>query len=127
MNDQFELYENARKRLKQKKKLYAHFVIFLIGSVFLIFINKVLKIGEPHDWFVWAIIAWLFLLIFHFINVFVTDKFMGKDWERKQIEKLVDKQEKKIKELSKKIEKETQLEINEEKPSNLLDKPNDNS
>lgn len=127
MNDQFELYENARKRLKQKKKLYAHFVIFLIGSVFLIFINKVLKIGEPHDWFVWAIITWLFLLIFHFINVFVTDKFMGKDWERKQIEKLVDKQEKKIKELSKKVEKETQLEINEEKPSNLLDKPNDNS
>lgn len=111
MKDQFELYEYAQKRQKQKKGLYFHFILFLIGSVFIILINKVLNVGEPIDWFVWAIVAWLFILTIHFVNVFVTHKFMDKEWERKQIEKLVVKQEQKIKELAKKVVQETQLNI----------------
>lgn len=105
MDEQYELYENARKRIKQKKRLYRHFVIFLIGSVFLIVLNKVLKIGESfiENWFVWAIILWLFFWVLHFVNVFVTNKFMGKDWEKKQTEKLIRKQELKIAELEKKM------------------------
>ena len=52
--EQHELLENAQKRIKQKKRLFSHFVIFLIGSVFLILINKILKYGENYDWFIWA-------------------------------------------------------------------------
>ncbi|UMB52494.1 2TM domain-containing protein [Lutibacter sp. A64] len=106
MNEQFELYENARKRIKQKKRLYLHFVIFLIGSVFLIILNKFVKVWEQYDWFVWAILTWFFLFILHFINVFITNKFMNKEWERKQTEKLVLKQEVKIAKLEKKIAEE---------------------
>lgn len=111
MKEQFELYENAKSRIKQKKRLYYHFIVFLIGSVFLIILNKFLNIGEEHDWFVWAILAWLFLFIFHFINVFVTQKFMGKEWVDTQTEKLVLKQEQKIAKIEKEIEKETTLKI----------------
>lgn len=111
MNDQFELYENARKRLKQKKRLYNHFILFLVCSVFFIIINKVLNVGEPYDWFVWAIIGWLFLFTLHFINVFFTNSFMDKEWEHKQIEKLVKKQELKIAQLEKQIEHEQNLKI----------------
>lgn len=120
MNDQFELYEYARKRQKQKKRLYTHFIVFLIGSVFLILINKVLNVGDQFDWFMWAIIAWLFLLCIHFVNVFVTHKFMDETWQRKQIEKLVVKQELKIKELAKKVEKETQLKTTNETADTVL-------
>ena len=48
MNEQFQLFENARKRIKQKKRLYLHFVIFLVGSVFLIVLNKILKVEEQY-------------------------------------------------------------------------------
>ncbi|MFK5958002.1 MAG: 2TM domain-containing protein [Lutibacter sp.] len=98
MKEQHELYENARNRIKQKKQLYFHFVLFLIGSVFLIILNKLLKVGENYieNWFVWVVIVWLFILILHFVNVFITHRFMGKDWERKQTEKLVIKQKLKI-------------------------------
>lgn len=111
MTDQHELYENARTRVKQKKQLYFHFVIFLIGSVFLIILNKILKIGENfiENWFVWAILLWLFLLVLHFINVYVTNRFMGKYWERKQTEMLVLKQEQRILKLEKEIVKEAKL------------------
>lgn len=122
MKEQFELYENAKKRIKQKKRLYFHFVLFLVGSVFLIVLNKILKIGEPHDWFVWAIIAWFFFFSLHFINVFVTHKFMGKEWTDKQTEKLVLKQEAKIVKLEKEVKKELKLKIESEQFANELSK-----
>jgi len=110
MQEQHELYENARKRTKQKKRLYLHFVIFVVGSVFLFLLDRVFAVGEEYlkDWFIWAILLWSFFLILHFVNVFITKRFMGKDWERKQTEKLVAKQEKRIEEIKKKLEREAQ-------------------
>lgn len=102
--DQLELIKNAQSRIKQKRRLYIHFVIFLIGAVFLIVLNTVIGIGESTkifglDWFVFAILAWFFLFTYHFFNVFVTHKFMGKQWEQKQMDKLVAKQKARISEL----------------------------
>tara|TARA_R110002051_G_scaffold217302_3_gene281303 strand:+ start:4529 stop:4960 length:432 start_codon:yes stop_codon:yes gene_type:complete len=102
--EQHELVENAQLRIKQKKRLYTHFVVFLVGSVFLVLVNKILKYGDVYNWFVWAITFWAFLFVIHLINVFFTQKFMGKDWERKQREKLVKKQKDRILELQKEIE-----------------------
>ena len=106
--EQLELIKNAQVRIKQKKRLYAHFVIFLIGAVFLIILNTVLGVGETTklfgmDWFVFAILAWLFLFVYHLFNVFVTNKFMGKEWEQQQMDKLVAKQNQRISELEKTV------------------------
>lgn len=99
--DQLELIEYAQKRIRQKKRLYIHFVVFLIGAVFLILANTVLGIGKDFtiagiNWFVYAILLWLFLFVYHFVNVFITNKFMGKDWEKQQLDKLVSQQQKRI-------------------------------
>lgn len=75
----------------------------LIGSIFLVIINKVLKYGVTYNWFVWAITFWSFLFFIHLVNVFVTNRFMGKEWERTQRDKLVAKQRKKIAEMEKEI------------------------
>lgn len=113
---QHELLENAQKRIRQKKRLFSHFVIFLIGCVFLFLINKIFKYGEDYDWFVWGILLWAFLFALHAFNVFVTQRFMGQDWERKQREKLVDKQKRRIAEIQKEIETDFPLsKINKKK------------
>ena len=114
--EQHELLETAQKRIKQKKRLFSHFVIFLIGSVFLVLINKILKYGDTYDWFIWGITLWAFLFLIHAFNVYVTQKFMGRDWERSQREKLVAKQKKRIAELQKEIETDFPLsQINKKK------------
>lgn len=120
MKEEFELYENAKKRIKQKKRLYFHFIFFLVGSVFLIVLNKVLNVGEPHDWFVWAILVWFFIFLLHFINVFVTNRFMGAAWIEKQTEKLILKQETKIAKLEIEIEKEAKIKAESEQFSKEL-------
>ncbi len=102
--EQHELLENAQTRIRQKKRLYVHFVIFLIGSVFMVFINKILDYWDTYNWFIWVITFWGFLFIIHAFNVFVTQKFMGQAWERRQREKLVKKQKQRIAEMQKEIE-----------------------
>jgi dihydrofolate reductase len=103
-----ELFENAQARVRQKKRLYRHLVLFIAGAILLIIINLVLGIGKDFtllniDWFVWAILLWVFFFLVHFINVFILNRFMGKVWEQKQIDKLVQKQKNRISKLEDKI------------------------
>ena len=112
--EQRELIERAQERARQKRRLYQHFIVFLIGAVVLILLNVIFEIGQninPFgiDWFVWAIILWAVILLLHVFNVFVTNRFFGKDWENRQVEKLVAKQRERIEELRKKVEKEHPL------------------
>lgn len=111
MKEQHELYENARNRTIQKKRLYYHFIVFIVGAIFLILLNKILKVGETvvENWFVWAITLWFFFFVLHFINVFVTHRFLGKEWERIQTEKLIQKQELRIAKLEKEMANEAKL------------------
>jgi len=109
--DQLELIQNAQKRIKQKKRLYIHFVVFLIGAVFLIIANTLLGIGEDFklfelNWFVYAILIWLFLFVYHLFSVFITHKFMGKAWEQQQLNKLVAKQQARIEKLKQELPKD---------------------
>ncbi len=103
---QHEQIEYAQERIHQKKKLYRHFVFLLIGSVFLVLFNKILKYGETYDWALWIICFWSFLFVMHAVNVFVLKEFMGRNWERKQREILVQKQKDRIAEIQKEVEKD---------------------
>ena len=100
-----EYYEKARKRTKQKKRLYFHFVLFLVGSTFFVILNKVIKFHPDIDWYVWAIAGWFALIVLHFINVFVMNRFFGQEWERLQTEKLFQKHKEKLDKLETKLEK----------------------
>lgn len=109
--EQRELIENAQDRIRQKKRLMTHFVIFLAGSILVIVLDIVLGFGAEfkpfgYDWFVWVIILWAFLLLIHFINVIFVNTLMGKEWEQKQLAKLVQKQKDKIEKMQTKVERE---------------------
>lgn len=99
-------FEHAAKRIRQKKRLFSHFVVFLIGSLLFVILNKALGFGQEfmNNWFVWAILIWFCLFLYHLFNVFITHKFMGGDWESNQLAKLKAKQEAKIAELQATIE-----------------------
>lgn len=127
-SEQREQYEYARQRIKQKKNLMRHFIVFLVGSVLLIIINPLLGYGENFfikDWFIWAILIWTFIFLIHLFNVFVMNKFMGKEWEDRQLEKLKARQAERMAELQKKVDTELQLpkQPSEELKKNELNNP----
>ena len=116
-SDTRQMYEYARVRAIQKKRLLQHFVVFLVGAILLIVVNVVIGYREDfmplgYNWFVWAILAWTFFFLIHAVNVWVTNSFMGKEWEQKQLEKLVAKQKERIAELQLKVDKEYPITTN---------------
>lgn len=111
---QKELIENAQARVRQKKRLYRHFVLFLAGAILLIVINLILGVGKEFrligiDWFVWAILLWTFFFLAHLINVTLMSTFMNKEWEQKQLDRLVAKQKIKIAKLEESISQKMPL------------------
>ncbi len=108
MDNNYELYENAKKRIRQRKRLYYHFVVFIVGILFLLVLNKILNYGEDSiipNWSYYVIGIWFFLWCIHFSNVYLFNRFMNKEWELKETDRLIKKQEAKIVDLSKKVEK----------------------
>ncbi len=108
--EQREMIENAQRRIKQKRGLFTHFIVFLVGAIGLIIISKVLMQNEPMpilgvEWWIWLIFIWLLLLLYHAFSVFVTKRLLGPEWEKKQYDKLVQKQQERVVKLEEKIEK----------------------
>ncbi|MBX9807086.1 MAG: 2TM domain-containing protein, partial [Flavobacteriaceae bacterium] len=63
--------------------------------------------GITSNWAVWVITFWIFLFLLHFIKVYITDRFMNKNWEREQINRLVAKQQIKIDQLQTQLEEDS--------------------
>ncbi|MFK8267916.1 2TM domain-containing protein [Capnocytophaga cynodegmi] len=107
---QYELFENAQRRIKQKKRLFLHLWVFILGCIFMVVINKLLYTETTYNWYIWGILVWTFLFLLHVINVFVIERFMGKEWERKERQRLVELQQKKILKMEVSVENELQKE-----------------
>jgi dihydrofolate reductase len=117
--EQIKLVEDAQKRVKQRKRLFYHFSVMLFGIATLLIINILFKIKgdiKPYDipWSYWVSIFWILILLAHAYNVYITNRFMGKDWEKEQIKKLVLKQELKISKIKNELEKEARIKAESE-------------
>lgn len=107
--DHREQYEYARARLRKRKALMRHFIFFLAGAILFLVMDLVLAFGKdslPNNWSTYLILFWAFILLVHTLNVFLLNRFMDKEWEERQIEKLKSKQMERILSLQKKIDQE---------------------
>jgi len=127
-SEQREQYEYARKRIDKKKGVLQHLTLFLAGSITILVMSLFFGYGNDlffANWHIWVLLIWGFVFLLHFFNVFVKNKFMDKEWEDRQLEKLKAKQEKRIKELEENakdelfIESETLEENNPESSEEL--------
>ncbi len=112
--DAIELLENAQSRIRQKKNVYRHFVIFLFISCFTLFIDFVLEIGPDlvlfdYSWSIWILIIWTFILLYHLFDVFISKKIISNKWISNQKSQLIKVQQEKIKSLKQDIEKESEI------------------
>lgn len=115
--EQHELIEYAQQRIAQKKRLYYHFIFFLVGALFLFITNKAIAIRAEWDWWLWVVVLWGFLLTIHACNVFIVNRFLGKAWERRQREKLIAAQKARITKLQETIAREFPMPSQKDAPS----------
>ena len=113
-HEQIELLEYAQKRIRQKKFLYYHFILFLFVSAIVLSLGYVFNIASDiilleYSWYFWVIFSWFFLFIFHVFNVYVTGRFINKSWIKNQKNKLIKIQKLKIENIKAKMDIETKI------------------
>jgi hypothetical protein len=82
-------YKRAKKRVEELKSFYTHLFVYLAVNIGLFLIDV---ISSPERlWFYWVLIGWGIGLAIHGLNVFGTDKILGKDWEEKKIKEIMEK------------------------------------
>jgi len=83
-----KIYEEARKRVEEKKGFFIHFAVYIIVNILLVLIWATTGAGSP-PWFIYPLGGWGIGILFHFLGVFVFSRRTG--WERKEIEKEVER------------------------------------
>ncbi len=90
-------YEIAQKRVKKIKGFYTHLAVYVCVNIFIIFLNiSNLKLGESYFQpknFVTAFF-WGIGLAAHALSVFGIDAVFGREWEKKKINELMNKDNK---------------------------------
>ena len=82
-----ELYRQASKIVEEKKGFYIHFAIYIGVNILLVIIWATTGAGFP--WFVFPLGGWGIGVLFHFLGVFVFSR--PSNWERREIEKEVER------------------------------------
>lgn len=88
-SDESMAYNRASKRVKEIKGFYSNLLSYCLVIPFLIFIN--LYTAPEFQWFWFPMLGWGIGLGSHAFQVFG----LGRDWEEKQIQKILDKQNQK--------------------------------
>ena len=125
---QIDLVDYARARIRQKKRLYFHFVAFLFVSLVMVILNIGLGYGaqiQPFGfpWVLSAALLWAVFLLLHVFQVYVTRRFMNPAWEKEQIKTLVGLQEARIEKIKRKLDKEASLQADAEWHKEESEKP----
>ncbi len=82
-------YEKAKKRVEEIRSFYSHLFVYIVVNVGLFLLNI---ITSPRSlWFYWVVIGWGIGLAIHALNIFGTERILGKDGEEKKIKELMEK------------------------------------
>jgi hypothetical protein len=84
-----EKYQKAKERVEEIKGFYIHLFVFIIINCGLLTINLVF--ASHHYWFYWPLLGWGIGIAAHGLSVFGLGGFLGREWEEKQIKKIMDK------------------------------------
>lgn len=82
-------YDKARRKVKEIKGFYANLACYLTAMPILIYIN--LKYTPEFQWFWFSMLGWGISVIAHGMSAFSYYPFLGKDWEDKKLKELMDK------------------------------------
>ena len=94
-------YKRAKKRIDQLKGFYIHLLVYILVNLFILINIYISTVEDNENFWQWehffVCFAWGIGLTFHAINVFGINPFLGKDWEKRQIEKYMREDEEEAK------------------------------
>ncbi|OUS14561.1 hypothetical protein A9Q93_07715 [Nonlabens dokdonensis] len=85
-----ERYKKAARRVEEIKAFYHHLIVFIIINLcilaFVIFFE-----GDLMFFFIVSVLGWGIGLVSHAVKVFEINPFTNKEWEKRKIQEILDK------------------------------------
>lgn len=82
-------YKKAKDKIKEIKAFYYHLVCFIFCMPIIIYVN--LRFSPEFHWFWFSVAGWGTGLSIQFMFAFGLVPFLGKDWESRKIDQLMEK------------------------------------
>jgi hypothetical protein len=86
-------FYQAEKRVKEIKEFYEHLTVYILVNPIVIVVN--LMTSPEYLYFIWSLLGWGVAVVLHGLKVFSFGLFFNKEWEEKQISKLLEKENEK--------------------------------
>ena len=90
MKNSEEKYLEAREKMKNIKKFYAHLITFTLLNFVFLSINYFENYIE-FPWVLWGTFGWGIGLVFDYMKTFDKNPFLGRDWEERKIKEILNK------------------------------------
>lgn len=84
------LYRKAKKQAQNIRAFYINLTCYLIVIPILIYVN--FTYSPEQIWFIYSALGWGFGLAFHGMAAFNYSPFLGRDWEKRKIQQMLDKE-----------------------------------
>jgi Na+/proline symporter len=85
--EKYKNYVMAKRKLEEKKELYIHFIIYLIVNAIAI-IGTLYLYPKENYWFFLPVIGGVGLLA-HYFTLYHSTLFFDRNWEKKELRKLI--------------------------------------
>jgi len=82
-----EIYEQAKKRVEQKKGFFKHLAIYIVVNIILVLIWA-LATGGGFPWFIFPLGGWGIAVLIHFLSVFVFKQKSDREAIEKEAERI---------------------------------------
>ena len=82
-----QIYEEAKRRVGEKKGFYAHVLSYVLVNIMLVFIWAFAS-GGGYPWFLWPLVCWGIFVLIHYLRVFILENKGDKAAIEKEAEKI---------------------------------------
>jgi len=82
-----KIYEEAKKRVKEKRDFWGHFGAWATVNIILIIVWALTDLGG-YPWFLWPLGIWGVFVLIHFLRVFVFERKSDVGAIEREVEKI---------------------------------------
>jgi len=82
-----EIYEEAKRRVGEKKGFWGHFIFYAVVNVILVFVWAFASNGG-YPWFLWPLVCWGVFVLLHYLRVFVFERKGDRAAIEKEVERI---------------------------------------
>ena len=89
--DEQHAYRRARERVEELKSFYSHLIVYVIVNAGLFLFNMLT--APDRLWFIFPLLGWGIGLAIHAFWVFAGSRLFSREWEEREIRRIMEREE----------------------------------